>query len=339
MTSFPPNRYVPITRTLLTILTFRVSFIHFSQLTPPPPRLSIHTSYFLAPYSASSRYRSQSLSPTRRVPPPPRPDPFRNATNMSYLHCTPLRSARGACCCRLLLPTIRYVNTTEIGPSRLPTSLGAILVPLMCTRSGMIRGVAGNWSRHILGWCHINFIKPKTYSALLPPKAYDSPRLWNEFMRVTKHFLQRIFRYYDVCMTHFLPYDSKTNIWANTVQILQKQALTTTCNKHMAELTDHTLDRLYKAGHWAQYVTQSATYVAGVVGHDMLRSQPRMICGHCCSSMPMPVKWICKRCDILHNLKAWCRPTKHHKFSQKWNKWPYPTCFLSINSFELLPPI
>ena len=50
-------------------LTFRVRFIHFSQLTPPPPRLSIHTSYFLAPYSASSRYRSQSLSPTRRVPP------------------------------------------------------------------------------------------------------------------------------------------------------------------------------------------------------------------------------------------------------------------------------
>ena len=75
-------------------------------------------------------------------------------------------------------------------------------------------------------------------------------------------------------------------------------------------------DRLYKAGHWARYVAQSATYVAAVVGHDMLRSQPRMICGHCCSSMPMPVKWICKRCDILHNLKAWCRPTKHHKCSQ-----------------------
>ena len=60
---------------------------------------------------------------------------------------------------------------------------------------------------------------------------------------------------------------------------------------------------------------------------------------HCCSSMPIPVKWTSKHSDIPHNLKAWCRPTKHHKFSQKWNKWPYPTCFLSINSFELLPPI
>ena len=38
----------------------------------------------------------------------------------------------------------------------------------------------------------------------------------------------------------------------------------------------NTMDRLYKAGHWARYVTQSATYVAAVVGHDMLRSQPRM---------------------------------------------------------------
>ena len=131
MTSFPPNRYVPITRTLLTILTFRVSFIHLSQLTPPPPRLSIHTSYFLAPYSASSRYRSKSLSPTRRVPSPPYP----LAKNMSCLHRTPLHNARAACCCRLLLPTIRYVYTTEIGPFRLPTSLGAILVPLMCSRS------------------------------------------------------------------------------------------------------------------------------------------------------------------------------------------------------------
>jgi len=70
VTSFPSNRYVPITRTLLTILTFRESFILFSQLNPPPPRLSVHTSYFLAPYSASSRYRSQSLSPTRRLPSP-----------------------------------------------------------------------------------------------------------------------------------------------------------------------------------------------------------------------------------------------------------------------------
>jgi hypothetical protein len=59
------------------------------------------------------------------------------------------------------------------------------------------------WSRHILGWYHINFIKLKTYSALLPPKAYDSPHLLNECMRVTKYFLQCIFTYYDLCMTHF----------------------------------------------------------------------------------------------------------------------------------------
>ena len=125
----------------------------------------------------------------------------------------------------------------------------------------MIRGVAGNWSRHILGWCHINFIKPKTYSALLPLKAYDGPRLWNEFMRVTKHFLQRIFRYYDVCMTYFLPYDSKTNIWANTVQILQKQPpplatntwrnFSTTCiicaHRHPNQLLTHVVTRVYES--------------------------------------------------------------------------------------------
>jgi len=35
-------------------------------------------------------------------------------------------------------------------------------------------------------------------------------------------------------------------------------------------------DGLYKAGHWARYVTQFATYVAAVVGHDLLHSQPRM---------------------------------------------------------------
>ena len=53
---------------------------------------------------------------------------------------------------------------------------------------------AGTRSWHILGWCHINFIKPKTYPAILPPKAYDSLHFWNEFMRVTKHFPQSIFR-------------------------------------------------------------------------------------------------------------------------------------------------
>jgi len=32
----------------------------------------------------------------------------------------------------------------------------------------------------------------QTHSALLPPKAYDSPHFQKEFMRVTKHFLQNI---------------------------------------------------------------------------------------------------------------------------------------------------
>jgi len=92
---------------------------------PSPP---IHT-HFLLPRAILGHFKIQvPAQPTRRVP-------STRATNMCYLHCTPLHSARAACCCRLLLPTTRYVYTTEIGPSRLPTSLGAILVPLMCTRS------------------------------------------------------------------------------------------------------------------------------------------------------------------------------------------------------------
>ena len=75
-------------------LTFRVRFIHFSQLTPPPPRLSIPTSYFLAPYSASSRYRSQSLSPTRHVPPHPQCNE----------HVLPTLYSPTQCARRLLLP-------------------------------------------------------------------------------------------------------------------------------------------------------------------------------------------------------------------------------------------
>ena len=41
---------------------------------------------------------------------------------------------------------------------------------------------------YIAGWCYFNFIKPKMYSTLLPPKAYDSSHLWNEFIMVTKAF-------------------------------------------------------------------------------------------------------------------------------------------------------
>jgi len=100
----------------------------------------------------------------------------------------------------------------------------------------------------ILGWCHIDFITPKTYSALLPPKAHDSPNVWNEFVRVSKHSLRSIFRYYDVCMTHFLcsfKYNdlhfehtttAKTNIRANTFQKLLNQALTSTSNTNVADL-------------------------------------------------------------------------------------------------------
>jgi hypothetical protein len=103
--------------------------------------------------------------------------------------------------------------------------------------------------------CHINFIKPKTYSALLPPKAYDSPQLRNELMRFTKHFLQNfqiLGRMYDTFLTivcglnaylsrnifhvhlniiylHFNnPTTAKTNVWANTFQFPRNQVLTST---------------------------------------------------------------------------------------------------------------
>ena len=114
-----------------------------------------------------------------------------------------------------------------------------------------ITGVAGTWSRHILRWCHIHVITPKTYSALLAPKAYDSPHVWNEFVRITKHSLRSIFRYYDVCMTHFLcsfkyndlPFEhtttAKKDIRANSFQMLLNHALTSTCNKNVAELRNH----------------------------------------------------------------------------------------------------
>ena len=41
----------------------------------------------------------------------------------------------------------------------------------------MVWGVLWSEKYGILGWWHINFMKPETYSALLPPKAYDSPHL------------------------------------------------------------------------------------------------------------------------------------------------------------------
>jgi hypothetical protein len=44
---------------------------------------------------------------------------------------------------------------------------------------------------NILGWGHINFLKSNTYSAILLPKASIVPNS-NEFMRVTKHFMETI---------------------------------------------------------------------------------------------------------------------------------------------------
>jgi hypothetical protein len=57
---------------------------------------------------------------------------------------------------------------------------------------------------YFLGWCHINFIKSKTYSERLPPNSYDNPHLGNELMNVTRHFLQCTFRYYmyDIFLYH-----------------------------------------------------------------------------------------------------------------------------------------
>jgi len=60
------------------------------------------------------------------------------------------------------------------------------------------RSVSRTWSRHIVGSCHINFIKPKTYSEILLPKAYDSLHLW-ELLKVRKVFSD----YYDARMTQF----------------------------------------------------------------------------------------------------------------------------------------
>jgi hypothetical protein len=97
------------------------------------------------------------------------------------------------------------------------------------------KSFARTWSWHILGWRHINFIKPKTYSALLLHKACDSSHLWREFMRVTKHFLQNYCRNYGVYMTHFftilwwikcvcLPWH--LNIMICTARILRQQKQT-----------------------------------------------------------------------------------------------------------------
>jgi hypothetical protein len=115
-----------------------------------------------------------------------------------------------------------------------------------------ITDVAGTstWSRHILGSCHINFIKPKTYSALLPPRAYYSTHLWNKFIYCQG--ISDIFWYYKVCTTHFPailrgfkayiclllhfsrspeydlhfgnPTITKTNTWANILHILQNKS-------------------------------------------------------------------------------------------------------------------
>ena len=109
------------------------------------------------------------------------------------------------------------------------------------------KSVAGTSSWHILGWCHINFIKPKTYSALLPPKTCDSPHLWKEFMSVTKHFLlfQKLQRIYDTFLYNLMwikcvylspvtfkyndlhfenPTTAKTNIWAIIFQNSKNQS-------------------------------------------------------------------------------------------------------------------
>jgi len=86
---------------------------------------------------------------------------------------------------------------------------------------------------------------------------------------------------------------------------------------------------------WARYVT--------VLWSMMLRHRSECyavshVC-HCCSSMPIPVKWTSKRSDIFHNLKAWCRPTKHHKFSQKWNNCPYKQWYVCRRCSSMPIPV
>jgi hypothetical protein len=121
------------------------------------------------------------------------------------------------------------------------------------------KSVAETWLWHTLGWCPINFIKPKTYSALLPSNAYDSPHLGKEFMSVTRNLLQMIaeittyiwhiplpsyvdylrmppvpFKYNDLRFEN--PTTTKTNIWANISLILKTKALTSTSHSHVVEL-------------------------------------------------------------------------------------------------------
>jgi hypothetical protein len=125
------------------------------------------------------------------------------------------------------------------------------------------------------------------YSALLPPKAYDSPQLWNELMRVTKYFLQNfqilgcmydtfltiacglnaylshnIFHvHFNIIYLHFEnPTTAKTNVWANTLQFLRNQVLTstfptwrnfsTTCiicdHRYPNQRLSHTVTRVYE---------------------------------------------------------------------------------------------
>ena len=100
----PPNWYVQLPRTILTILRLDVRLV-FCLATPFRPSMSFLACLFYIP----------------RVP--------------FYQPTTPLTCTRAASFCRLLRRHSRYVTTTEIRPSRITPSLGAILVPLFCTRS------------------------------------------------------------------------------------------------------------------------------------------------------------------------------------------------------------
>jgi len=67
------------------------------------------------------------------------------------------------------------------------------------------KSVAETWSWHISGWSHINFIKLKTYSALLP----RSPHFWKEFMGAN------YCRNYDVYITHFFTISCALNAYVS----------------------------------------------------------------------------------------------------------------------------
>ena len=102
MTSFPPSRYVQITRTILTILTFRVRFIDFSQLTnlSPFPPFRFH---FVLPRTTLGLFTIQvPVTFAYCTPSFPPPKPSSNLRQLTR-HAVPTQYSPPLCARRLLL--------------------------------------------------------------------------------------------------------------------------------------------------------------------------------------------------------------------------------------------